>query len=200
MCSTPPLSLAEIISWRMVGGAIVLMGLLLLGAAPGRVRAYHVTHVATLLDESNFLPHIKRAVDSQNHRTVFVRFFLAGQGDRTHRAWEHIANQKHKIHGASFADVDCAESIELKEAHRAGSEGWPMIKYFNWHTGLAGKVYHPPSHVTNSQMRQFVIDVIVDAHTESRRKHKEHLEAKHGIRKKGEKVGSGGWSKHGAEL
>ena len=75
-----------------------------------------------------------------------------------------------------------------------------MIKYFNWHTGLAGKVYHPPSHVTNSQMRQFVIDVIVDAHTESRRKHKEHLEAKHGIRKKGEKVGSGGWSKHGAEL
>ena len=89
----------------MVGGAIVLMGLLLLGAAPGRVRAYHVTHVATLLDESNFLPHIKRAVDSQNHRTVFVRFFLAGQGDRTHRAWEHIANQKHKIHGASFADV-----------------------------------------------------------------------------------------------
>ena len=152
----------------MVGGAIVLMGLILLGAAPGRVRAYHVTHEATLLDESNFLPHIKRALDSQNHRTVFVRFFLAGQGDRTHRAWEHIANQKHKIHGASFADVDCAESIELKEAHRAGSEGWPMIKYFNWHTGLASKVYHPPSHVTNSQMRQFVIDVIVDAHTESR--------------------------------
>ena len=183
-----------------IAGAAYTVTVLLLALLPPCAVAYHVTHVATLLDEASFLPFIKRAIDSQNHRTVFVRFFLAGQGDRTHRSWEHIANQKHKIHGASFADVDCAESIELKEAHRAGSEGWPMIKYFNWHTGLAGKTYHPPHHVTNSQMRQFVIDVIVDAHTESRRKHKERLEAKHGVKKEGEKVGSGGWSNHGAEV
>ena len=147
------------------------------------IQAYHVAEVATVLDETNFLDHIQRAIDSQNHRTVFVRFFLAGQGDRTHRAWEHIATHKHKIHGASFADVNCAESIELKEAHRAGLEGWPMIKYFNWHTGLAGKVYHPPQHVTYSQMRQFVIDVVVDAHKESRRKHREYLIDKHGLKK-----------------
>ena len=97
-----------------------LVGVVLALLMTEGAHAYHVTHVATLLDESTFLPFIKRAIDSQNHRTVFVRFFLAGQGDRTHRAWEHIANQKHKIHGASFADVDCAMSIELKEAHRAG--------------------------------------------------------------------------------
>lgn len=95
-------------------------------------QAYRVKSVANLLDEETFLPHVKRALSSQDHRTVFVRFFLHGEGDRTHTNWEHIANSPHKIHGASFADVDCSESIELKEAHQAGSEGWPMIKYFNW--------------------------------------------------------------------
>ena len=142
--------------------------------------AYRVHHVATLLDEETFLPHIKRTLSTQSHQTIFIRFFLHGEGDRTHTTWEHVANSPHKIHGAYFADVDCSESIELKEAHRAGSEGWPMIKYFNWHTGLEGNTYHPPNDVTDHGMRMFILEVIREAHTESRRKHHAHMEHKHG--------------------
>ena len=105
---------------------------------------------------------------------------LHGEGDRTHTTWEHVANSPHKIHGAYFADVDCSESVELKEAHRAGEQGWPMIKYFNWHTGLEGRMYHPPSHQTDHLMRTFILEVIREAHTESRRKHHAHMEHKHG--------------------
>ena len=46
--------------------------------------------MASLLDEETFLPHIQRALSSQDHRTMFVRFFLHGEGDRTHTTWEHV--------------------------------------------------------------------------------------------------------------
>jgi hypothetical protein len=48
------------------------------------------------------------------------------------------------------------------------------------HTGLEGRTYHPPNHVTDHQMRMFVLEVIREAHTESRRKHHAHMEHKHG--------------------
>ena len=37
-------------------------------------QSYKVHQVATLLDEETFLPHIKRTLASQDHRTMFVRF------------------------------------------------------------------------------------------------------------------------------
>lgn len=61
-----------------------------------------------------------------------------------------------------------------------------MIKYFNWHTGLEGRTYHPPSHQTDHMMRTFILEVIRESHTESRRKHHAHMEHKHG---------SKGWKK-----
>ena len=54
-------------------------------------QAYRVHQVASLLDEETFLPHIKRVLKSQDHRTIFVRFFLHGEGDRTHATWEHVS-------------------------------------------------------------------------------------------------------------
>ena len=158
---------------------LLLPLLLLLLQGPPTAQAYHVSSVATLLDEDNFLPHIQRVIDSQNHRTVFVRFFLHGEGDQTHSSWEHVARSPHRVHGATFADVDCSESVELRESHRAGSEGWPMIKYFNWHTGIKGGVWHPPSHATDHDFRMFVLRVVRDAHRQSREKHHAHLQALH---------------------
>ena len=154
---------------------LLILLLMALPAASG----YHVRPVARLLTESNFDRVMMKAIKSKNHRTLFVRFFLHGEGDETHTSWEHVVRTPHQIHGATFGDVNCAESHELMRRFKAGSEGWPMIRYFNGHTGPEGGVYHPPQHVTDTDMRNFIIDTVIDAHKVTKKKHREYLEDLH---------------------
>ena len=39
-----------------------------------------------------------------------------------------------------FGDVNLSEQ-PIREGHRPGADGWPMIRYFNKETGSAGKTY-----------------------------------------------------------
>jgi len=41
----------------------------------------------------------------------------------------------------AFAEVNCRESKELMQKHKAGQGGWPTLKFFNKETGLEGKNY-----------------------------------------------------------
>jgi len=92
---------------------------------------------------SNFDETVQKEIDSGN--TMLVRFVASpgwGWWLKQAPAWNTVTRAFAESSGVSFGDVDLSNNDAVRrDEFKAGSGGWPTIRYFNKDTGLLGGEY-----------------------------------------------------------
>lgn len=125
--------------------AILLMSLILLTKVADTGAIYpedHWTYSTKISDEQHLHSLVQEEIDAG--RTLFVRWIASpawGWWQKQAPSWNNVVRAFAGNQHVHFADINLQETSIRAAPYNPGSDGWPMVRYFNEDTGKDGAPY-----------------------------------------------------------